>query len=86
MEEENTENLENEIEVSVDEEMDEVTNSQEETVEESHDKNLDTSASEKQRFVRLPLARVKNIMKTDPDCGIVSQDSVFLITKATVSF
>lgn len=79
------ENLENEIEVSVVEEVDEVTNGQEETIEESFEKNVDTSIVEKQRFVRLPLARVKNIMKSDPDCGIVSQDSVFLITKATVS-
>lgn len=85
MDEENTENLENEIEVVLDEEIDEVINEQEETIEESLDKSVDTGGQEKQRLIRLPLARVKNIIKTDPDCGLVSQDSVFLITKATVS-
>lgn len=33
---------------------------------------------------RLPLARVKKIMKSDPDLQLASQDAVFLIAKATV--
>lgn len=33
---------------------------------------------------RLPLARVKRIMKADPDLHLASQDAVFLVTKATV--
>lgn len=83
MEEENTETL-----VLMNSEEGEVINDQEEVVENDVlDKstiNLDTSGTEKQRHVRLPLARVKNIIKTDPDCGMVSQDAVFLVTKATV--
>ncbi|KAF5298193.1 hypothetical protein FQA39_LY02617 [Lamprigera yunnana] len=38
------------------------------------------------KFIRLPLARVKNIMKLDSECQKVTQDSVFLVTKATELF
>ena len=34
----------------------------------------------------LPLARVKTIMKSSPDVESVSQESLFLVTKATVSY
>lgn len=85
MEEENAKNF-TEIEVSVDEE---VANEPEEeiTANDSLDRsasNTDAGGSEKQKLVRLPLARFKHLIKMDPDCGIVSQDSVFLIAKATV--
>lgn len=43
-----------------------------------------TTPAEKTKFVRLPLARVKHIMKMDPDCNLISQDALFLITKSTV--
>lgn len=43
------------------------------------------SPNQKLRLVRLPLARIKTIMKLDPDCAMISQDSAFLVTKATVS-
>lgn len=39
-----------------------------------------------ERILRLPLARVKHIMKMDPDVHFASQEAVFLITKSTVSF
>lgn len=41
--------------------------------------------SEAIRSTRLPMARIKNIMKMDPDVSVVSGDAVFLVTKATVS-
>lgn len=47
--------------------------------------NSESDALEKRKLVRLPLARVKQIMKTDLECGLISQDAVFLVTKATVS-
>ena len=37
------------------------------------------------RINRFPLTRIKTIMKTDPDVNLASQESVFLLAKATVS-
>lgn len=57
----------------------------EETIENGDNEQENEGQSEKtERLVRLPLSRVKNIMKTDPDVTLSSQDAVFLITKATV--
>lgn len=38
------------------------------------------------RKIRLPLARIKHIMKLDPDVSIISQESAILVTKATELF
>ncbi|XP_068630641.1 DNA polymerase epsilon subunit 4-like [Battus philenor] len=38
------------------------------------------------RSTKLPKARIRNIMKMDPDVSIVSADAVFLVTKATELF
>ncbi|XP_038210329.1 DNA polymerase epsilon subunit 4 [Zerene cesonia] len=38
------------------------------------------------RSTRLPMARIKNIMKMDPDVHIVNAEAVFLVTKATEMF
>ncbi|XP_066141347.1 DNA polymerase epsilon subunit 4 isoform X2 [Euwallacea fornicatus] len=35
------------------------------------------------KHVRLPLARIKQIMKMDPDVQLLQQDAIFLVTKAT---
>lgn len=44
------------------------------------------SPNEKEgKLNQLPLSKIKTIMKSSPDLVNVSQDSVFLITKATVS-
>ncbi|KAJ8946898.1 hypothetical protein NQ318_008254 [Aromia moschata] len=40
----------------------------------------------KHKFVRLPLARVKAIMKKEPNCTMISSDAVFLVTKVTEMF
>ncbi|KAJ8961045.1 hypothetical protein NQ314_005974 [Rhamnusium bicolor] len=45
-----------------------------------------TSPIQRHKFVRLPLARVKAMMKKDPTCALISQDAVFLVTKATEMF
>ncbi|XP_077500185.1 DNA polymerase epsilon subunit 4 [Amblyomma americanum] len=46
-----------------------------------------TSNAEKgEKLCRLPLSRVKNIMKLDPDVMLFSQESVFLVAKATELF
>lgn len=51
----------------------------------TEENSVKESPNQKQRLIRLPLSRIKTIMKLDPDCALVSQDSAFLITKATVS-
>lgn len=37
------------------------------------------------KLTQLPVARIKTIMKSSPDLPHFSQESVFLVTKATVS-
>ncbi|KAM6921232.1 DNA polymerase epsilon subunit 4 [Xenentodon cancila] len=44
------------------------------------------SAAGHSRLSRLPLARIKALMKTDPDVSLASQESVFIIAKATELF
>ncbi|XP_044743571.1 DNA polymerase epsilon subunit 4 [Chrysoperla carnea] len=39
-----------------------------------------------QKLTKLPLARIKNIMKMDPDLNLTSQEAVFLVAKATELF
>lgn len=36
--------------------------------------------------LRLPISRIKKIMKADPDLNLASQDAVFIVTKATVGW
>lgn len=43
-----------------------------------------SAAASHSRLSRLPLARIKALMKTDPDVSLASQESVFIIAKATV--
>ncbi len=50
--------------------------------------NTDTRTTESEkteRLVKLPLTRIKHIMKMDPDVNLASQEAVILIAKATVS-
>ncbi|XP_037624845.1 DNA polymerase epsilon subunit 4 [Sebastes umbrosus] len=44
------------------------------------------AAGSHNRLSKLPLARIKAIMKTDPDVSLASQESVFIIAKATELF
>ncbi|XP_029939210.1 DNA polymerase epsilon subunit 4 isoform X2 [Salarias fasciatus] len=44
------------------------------------------AAGHHSRLSKLPLARIKALMKTDPDVSLASQESVFIIAKATELF
>ncbi len=48
--------------------------------------NDDASTVIEPKHSQLALSRIKTIMKLDPDLGLVSKDSLILITKATVVF
>ncbi|XP_041475492.1 DNA polymerase epsilon subunit 4-like [Lytechinus variegatus] len=52
--------------------------------------NSETKEDEKSQTAtrnnKFPLTRIKNIMKTDPDVTLASQESVFLLAKATEYF
>ncbi|GBP27593.1 DNA polymerase epsilon subunit 4 [Eumeta japonica] len=44
------------------------------------------SKTEVVRSTRLPIGRIKAIMKMDPDVNIINTDAAFLVTKATELF
>ena len=54
-----------------------------EPVIQGHDNEADNEKGEK--LLKLPLARIRTIIKQDPDVHLASHDSVVLIAKATVS-
>lgn len=52
---------------------------------EDKENNSELSTAEKcDRLCRLPLSRIKHIVKLDPEVGITSREAVFVIAKATV--
>lgn len=60
-----------------------------EVATENHEegRNSEATAEEKtERLTKLPLARIKYIMKVDPEVSLSSQEAVFLISKATEYF
>ena len=54
--------------------------------EEAAAPSADGDGSKQEKLLRLPLGRVKNMVKMDPDISLASQESVFLIAKATELF
>jgi DNA polymerase epsilon subunit 4 len=51
-------------------------------MEESNNKNENIA----EKIVKLPISRVRSIIKVDPDVSIASHDAVILIAKATELF
>lgn len=47
---------------------------------------LRADEEQKEKLVRLPLGRIKTIIKTDPDVSMVNQEAVFLIARSTELF
>ncbi|MCJ8737852.1 hypothetical protein PDJAM_G00028880 [Pangasius djambal] len=54
--------------------------------EEEHSQHSGPAAGPQHRLARLPLSRIKALMKADPDVSLASQESVFIIAKATELF
>ncbi|XP_062280502.1 DNA polymerase epsilon subunit 4 isoform X1 [Scomber scombrus] len=54
--------------------------------ESSRQQTAPAAAATHSRLSKLPLARIKALMKTDPDVSLASQESVFIIAKATELF
>lgn len=58
--------------------------------ENSHDSQEEIENSirvdeeQKEKLVKLPLGRIKTIIKMDPEVNMVNQEAVFLIAKSTV--
>lgn len=68
-------------EIPADSEASEVLNGSSEAIHE----DADTGEAEKsEKLTRLPIARIRTLIKADQDVTIASQESVFLIAKATV--
>ncbi|XP_013790553.1 DNA polymerase epsilon subunit 4-like [Limulus polyphemus] len=55
-----------------------------ENIEKAEEKSTINTKTEK--LVRIPLTRVKHLMKLDPDVTLASQEAVFLIARATELF
>lgn len=56
------------------------------TGEYEHDVGNEAVDDRPDKSTRLPLTRIKTIMKLDPDITLASQEAVFLIAKATELF
>lgn len=64
-------------EIEVNEGNDNLNKTQDEEAEEE---------GQKEKLIQLPLSRVKNIAKVDPDVNLINADATFLIAKSTVIF
>lgn len=45
----------------------------------------DKTSEKTEKLTKLPLNRIKHLIKLDPDVSLASQDAVFVLSKATVS-
>lgn len=67
-------------------EADESDSSNKTTGEETQTTAAPVQSVASQKLVRLPISRVKALMKSDPDVSLASQEAVFIISKATEIF
>ncbi|CAL7935154.1 unnamed protein product [Xylocopa violacea] len=81
------ENFENEGSVSSDKELNESTGGENaHDSQEEVENNARIDEEQKEKLVRLPLGRIKTIIKMDPEVNIINQEAVFLIAKSTELF
>ncbi|PBC26554.1 DNA polymerase epsilon subunit [Apis cerana cerana] len=70
-----------------DKELNESTSSTgKENPQEEIENNARIDEEQKEKLVKLPLGRIKTIIKMDPEVHMVNQEAVFLITKSTELF
>ena len=54
--------------------------------QEEIENSIRVDEEQKEKLVKLPLGRIKTIIKMDPEVNMVNQEAVFLITKSTELF
>ncbi|XP_012270902.1 DNA polymerase epsilon subunit 4 [Orussus abietinus] len=54
--------------------------------QEEAENTVHADEEQKEKLLKLPIGRVKTIVKMDPDVSLVNQEAVFLITKSTELF
>ncbi|XP_076652372.1 DNA polymerase epsilon subunit 4 [Halictus rubicundus] len=54
--------------------------------QEEVENNIRTDEEQKEKLIKLPLGRIKTIIKMDPEVHIINQEAVFLIAKSTELF
>lgn len=76
--------------INEDELIDQLLNEEDETQNDEetplNETQTETEKPVLQRNTGFPLSRIKTLMKMDPDVGLLSSESVFIVAKATVSF
>ncbi|KAK7100316.1 DNA polymerase epsilon subunit 4-like [Littorina saxatilis] len=59
---------------------------EEETEQQQEKENQPQAAEQNDRLLKLPLSRIKTIIKMDPDVSLASQEAVVTLTKAAELF
>ncbi|XP_076762894.1 DNA polymerase epsilon subunit 4 [Xylocopa sonorina] len=80
------ENFENEESVSDKELNESIGGENSHDSQEEVENNARIDEEQKEKLVRLPLGRIKTIIKMDPEVNIINQEAVFLIAKSTELF
>jgi DNA polymerase epsilon subunit 4 len=60
-------------------------------LQEEIDNAIDNSSSQgdeeqREKLMKLPLGRIKAIIKMDPEVNMINQEAVFMITKSAVNY
>jgi len=48
--------------------------------------SLQGDEEQREKLMRLPLGRIKAIIKMDPEVNMINQEAVFMITKSAVNY
>ncbi|XP_063980105.1 DNA polymerase epsilon subunit 4 [Diachasmimorpha longicaudata] len=55
-------------------------------LEQSQDSQGENDNEPREKLLKLPMGRIKHIVKSDPDVNLVNQEAIFLITKSAELF